>query len=177
MPGVMDCGRKGERVATLIERAWKRHSNPWSVWTRILSYPPVYLPVWNRSWKQGAAVAAWFAATPVLFAESEGDESWATRGVLGEKLWTAERARDLSARINTASAAFFAGGLLATYRRRFWPMMLGAGAALLLKLWYIDRMVFYNEQHRDAAGGERSGGERSGGELDLLIEGEDGQEG
>ena len=63
--------------------------------------------------------------------------------MLGEKLWTAERARDLSARINTASAAFFAGGLLATYRRRFWPMMLGAGAALLLKLWYIDRMVFY----------------------------------
>ncbi len=159
-------------MATFLKRVWKRHSNPWSVWTRILSYPLVYVPVWNRSWKQGAAVAAWFAANPVLFPEAEGDEPWATRGVLGEELWTAERPRDLSMLINTASAAFFAGGLLATYRRRFWPMMLGAGAALLLKLWYIDRMVFYNEQHRDAAGGERSGGE-----LDLLIEGEDRQEG
>ena len=59
--------------------------------------------------------------------------------------------------INTASAVFFAGGLWTTYRRRFWPMMLGASAALLLKLWYIDRMVFYYERHRDVAGGEPSG--------------------
>ena len=51
-------------------------------------------------------------------------------------------------------------------------MMFAASAALLLKLWYIDRMVFYYEQHRDAAGSERSSGE-----LDLLIEGEDRQEG
>jgi hypothetical protein len=166
-------------MATLIERAWKRHSNPWSVWTRILSYPLVYVPVWNRSWKQGAAVAAWFAANPVLFPEPEGDESWATRGVLGEELWIAERPRDLSVPINTASAAFFAGGLLATYRRRFWPMMLGASAALLLKLWYIDRMVFYYEQHRDAAGGERFGRRAVSllADEEALVEGEDGQEG
>ena len=150
----MDCGgqREGERMATLIERAWRRHSNPWSVWTRILSYPLVYVPVWRRSWKQGAAVAAWFAANPVLFPEPDGDESWTTRGVLGEELWTAERPRDLSVLINAASAAFFAGGLLATYGRRFWPMMFAASAALLLKLWYIDRMVSYYDRHRDAAG-------------------------
>jgi hypothetical protein len=97
-------------VATFLERIWKRHSNPWSVWTRILSYPLVYVPIWNRSWKQGAAVAAWFAANPLIFPAPEGDESWATRGVLGEELWTAERPRDLSMLINTASAAFFAGG-------------------------------------------------------------------
>jgi hypothetical protein len=137
----------------------------------ILSDPLVYVPVWNRSWKQGAVVVAWFAANPILFPEPEGDESWATRGVLGEELWTAERPRDLSVLINAAMAAFFAGGLLATYRRRFWPMILGASAALLLKLWYIDRMVFYYEQHRDAAGrisprrrrSPNRGGGRSGG--------------
>jgi hypothetical protein len=49
-------------VTTHTEKSWKRHSNPWSVWTRVLTYPLVYLPLWNRSWKQGAAVAAWFAA-------------------------------------------------------------------------------------------------------------------
>ena len=136
-------------MATFLKRAWKRHSNPWSVWTRILSYPLVYVPVWNRSWKQGAAVAAWFAANPVLFPEPEGDEPWATRGVLGEELWTAERPRDLSILINTTSATFFAGGLLATYRRRLWPMVFFASVALLLKLWYIDRMTFYYEQHRE----------------------------
>jgi hypothetical protein len=58
-------------VKILSERVWRRHSSPWSVWTRILSYPLVYLPFWNRSWKQGAAVAAWFAANPVIFPEPE----------------------------------------------------------------------------------------------------------
>ena len=38
-------------------------------------------------------------------------------------------------------------------------MMFAASAALLLKLWYIDRMVFHYEQHRDTAGSERSGTE------------------
>jgi hypothetical protein len=140
---------KEDAEATFLERAWKRHSNPWSVWTRILSYPLVFVPVWNRNWRQGAAVAAWFAANPVIFPEPEGDESWATRGVLGEELWTAERPRDLSMLINTASAAFFAGGLLSSYSRRFWPMVFFASVALLLKLWYIDRMTFYYAQHRE----------------------------
>src|ERR671921_2209152 len=71
-------------VAILTEKTWKRHSNPWSVWTRILSYPLVYLPFWNRSWKQGAAVAAWFSLIPLLFPEpkeQQQQQSWATRGV------------------------------------------------------------------------------------------------
>jgi hypothetical protein len=77
-------------MAILTKRAWKRHSNRWSAWTRILSYPLVYLPFWNRSWKQGAAEAAWFSLNPLLFPEpKEQQQSWATRGVLGEQLWKA----------------------------------------------------------------------------------------
>jgi hypothetical protein len=78
-------------VAIHTEQSWKRHSNPWSVWTRILSYPLAYVPVWNRCWKQGALVGAWFTANPVIFPAPEDDSSWATRCVLGEQLWTAKR--------------------------------------------------------------------------------------
>ncbi len=138
-------------MAILSEKTWKRHSNPLSVWTRILSYPLVYLPFWYRSWKQGAAVAAWFAVNPVLFPEPESDESWATRGVLGEKLWTADRPRDLSMLLTAASGVFGAEGLLSAYKRRSWPMVFCASTSLLLKLWYIDRMTFYYEQHRGRA--------------------------
>jgi hypothetical protein len=141
----------------LSERTWKRHSNPLSVWSRILSHPLVYVPFWNRSWKQGAAVAAWFAVNPFLFPEPKDDESWATRGVLGEELWTAERPRDLSAVLTGASASFFAGGLLSAYKRRFWPTMFFGGTAFLLKLWYIDRMTFYYDQRRNEARDEASG--------------------
>jgi hypothetical protein len=136
-------------VAIHTEKSWKRHSNPWSVWTRILTNPLVYLPLWNRSWKQGAAVVAWFAANPVIFPPPEDDSSWATRSVLGEQLWTAKRRRDFPMALNTASAVFFAGALLGAYRRRLWPMMFCAGPALLLKLWFLDRMTFYYEEHRE----------------------------
>jgi hypothetical protein len=95
----------------LSKRTWKRHSNPISGWTWLLSYPLVYVPFWNRSWKQGAAVAAWFTVNPVLFPEPESDESWMTRGVLGEELWTAERPRDLSMLLAVAAAPFSACGL------------------------------------------------------------------
>ena len=101
-----EMGKGGEDVALHTEKSWKRHSNPWSVWTRILTNPLVYLPFWNRSWKQGAAVAAWFAANPVIFPAPEDDSSWATRGVLGEELWTAKRRRDIPMALNAASAVF-----------------------------------------------------------------------
>jgi hypothetical protein len=141
-------------VKILSERVWRRHSSPWSVWTRILSYPLVYLPFWNRSWKQGAAVAAWFAANPVIFPEPEDDSSWATRGVLGEKLWMAERPRDLIMLISAASGMVGVVGLVAAYRRRFWPMMLCASAGFLLVLWGIDRYTVYYDQHKEAHGGQ-----------------------
>jgi uncharacterized protein DUF6653 len=147
---------KENDISILSKRAWKRHSNPLSVWTRIVSHPLVYVPFWNHSWKQGAAVAAWFAVNPVLFSEPEGDESWATRGVLGEELWTAKRPWDLSTVLTGASASFFAGGLWSAYRRRFWPTMFFASTAFLLKLWYIDRMVSYYEQHRNETRDETS---------------------
>lgn len=136
-------------MALVIRRTWKRHSNPWSVWTRILTYPLVYLPFWNRSWKQGALVAAWLAANPVIFSSPEDDSSWATRSVLGEQLWTAKRRRDFPMALNAASAVFFAGALVTAYRRRLWPMMFYAGSSNLLKLWFLDRMTFYYEEHRE----------------------------
>ena len=67
-------------MATFLKGAWRRHSNPWSVWTRILSYPLVYGQFWNRSWRQGAAVAPWFAVNPVLFPEPEGGDARCAQG-------------------------------------------------------------------------------------------------
>jgi hypothetical protein len=99
-------GKGGEDMAILTEKSWKRHSNPWSVWTRILSYPLAYVPLWNRSWKQGAVVGAWFTANPVIFPPPHDDSSWATRCVLGEQLRTAKRRRDFPMALNSASAVF-----------------------------------------------------------------------
>ena len=135
-------------MAIHTETTWKRHSNPWSGWTRILTYPLVYVPFWNHSWKQGVLVGAWFTANPFVFPAPEDDSSWVTRSVLGEQLWTAKWRRDFPMALNATSAVFFAGALLAAHRRRLWPMMFCGGSSYLLKMWFIDRMTFYYEEHR-----------------------------
>jgi hypothetical protein len=81
-------------MAIMKEQTWKRHSNPWSVWTRVFTNPLVYVPVWNRSWRQAIPVAAWFLLNPRLFPPKD-DSSWATRSVLGEQIWTRKRRTDL----------------------------------------------------------------------------------
>jgi hypothetical protein len=93
-------------------------------------------------------VAAWFAANPFVFPAPKDDSSWATRSVLGEQLWTAERRRDLPMALNAASAVFFAGALLAAHGRRLWPMMFCGGSSYLLKMWFLDRMALYYDKYR-----------------------------
>jgi hypothetical protein len=138
-------------TATLVERAGKRHSNPLSVWTRLLSYPLVFVPFWNRIWKQGDAVAAWFAANPVLFSEPENRGAWATQAVVGEKLWTTQRPLDPIMMLNVNSAALGTGGIWSAHKRRFWPMVFFVSAGVLLLLWCIGRYASYYDQHHDEA--------------------------
>ena len=51
--------------------------------------------------------------------------------------------------LTSASAVFYAGALLAAYKRRFWPLMFFGGTSYLLKLWFLDRMTLYYEKHRE----------------------------
>jgi hypothetical protein len=53
-------------MSIMKEQTWERHSNPLSVWTRVFTNPLVYVPVWNRSWRQAIPVAAWFFKPPLV---------------------------------------------------------------------------------------------------------------
>ena len=127
----------------MSERTWSRHANPWSAWSRVLTNPLVYVPLWNRSWRQAIPVTAWFTLNPRLFPPPEDDRSWATKSVLGEKLYTADRLfhADLPSALNGASAAAFTAGLYAAYTRRLPLLLATGGLALGLKLGFLGRMV------------------------------------
>ena len=105
-------------MAIMKERTWERHSNPWSVWTRVLTNLLVYVPVWNRSWRQAIPIAAWFLLNPQLFPPPKDGSSWATRSVLGEQMWTSKLRADLPMSINIFSALFFLVALYSAYARR-----------------------------------------------------------
>jgi hypothetical protein len=42
----------------LTRKVFEHHSNPWSAWTRLLSVPLVFVPLWTRSWKHASLVGA-----------------------------------------------------------------------------------------------------------------------
>ncbi|MCB0168470.1 MAG: hypothetical protein KDI79_29850 [Anaerolineae bacterium] len=42
--------------AKFSDAMWQRHAHPLSVWSRLLSTPLAFVPLWNRSWKQRLVV-------------------------------------------------------------------------------------------------------------------------
>lgn len=146
-------------MTIMDKETWERHSNPWSVWTRILTNPLAYVPVWNHSWRQAIPVALWFWLNPRLFPPPEDDSSWATRGVLGEQLWTASQREKLSPdfpmALNAMSALFALPAVHAAYNRKLGRTLALGGFALTFKMWFVDRMVVLYEAHvREHAGDE-----------------------
>jgi len=142
----------------LSEKTWERHANPWSVFTRLITYPLVYIPIWFfqefledpvNKWYPVLGiilVALWFWLNPRIFPKPSNFDHWMSKGVLGEKLWTSSKKyRDSNLLLSLSTAPFFIIGLYTTYMQMFWATVFFASTAFLLKLWFVDRMVFYYE--------------------------------
>ena len=105
-----------------VKRAvFARHSNPWSAWTRWASTPLMLVPVWRRSGRDAALVGAWMAVNPVIFGRPAHDRAWATRAVLGEEQWIAERPMDTAMAVNIAATVAGLVAMVAARRRRAMP--------------------------------------------------------
>ena len=81
----------------LTDEGWQRHANPWSVYTRIPIPALLALAIWSRKWIGRrsllpiATVCAWTTVNPRVFPPPRSADRWASRAVLGERLWTASR--------------------------------------------------------------------------------------
>jgi len=114
-----------------VQRAvFARHSNPWSAWTRWASAPLMLVPVWRRSWRDAALVGGWMVVNPVVFGKPAHERAWATRAVLGEEQWIAERPVDLAMAVNIAATAAGLVAMRAAHQRRAVP----ASAAMALEM-------------------------------------------
>lgn len=155
-------------IATLFamnERTWERHASPWSVWTRMATLPVLLSAIWSHTtlgwWAlvPVAIVVAWLWLNPRLFPPPASTRSWASRAVLGERLWL-DRARPIDPEHRTAatvaagasSIGFVAAIYGAAVNDWGWTVA-GAAVCYLGKLWFIDRMVwvFEDERRRDPA--------------------------
>jgi hypothetical protein len=147
--------RKLAFVLAIDDATWLRHANPWSVWSRATVLPLVILAVWSRewigawSWFAVAVSVAWMWVNPRVFRRPKSMDNWASRGVLGERVWLE---RDIAPvpthhrvvphvlnAVTVVGTGFVVWGLLA---QSVWPTVLGAVLIYVGKLWFLDRMVW-----------------------------------
>ena len=136
----------------MTDESWKRHANPWSVWTRFAAIPPMLLAIWSRDWigwwclAPIAVVLVWLWLNPRAFAPVEEPRSWAAKGIYGEKLWLADRSlvtgdhrgvQRLLVGLGLAAVALIVWGLAAL---QVWPTVFGATLLIVGQLWRIDRL-------------------------------------
>jgi hypothetical protein len=151
----------GDRIATLFQmddETWARHANPWSVWSRTTVLPALILAAWSRVWLgwgallPGAVALLWTWGNPRLFGKPASLDSWASKAVLGERLWihrdeepVPERHRTVPNILNTVSGIGTLVVIWGVVQLAVWPTLCGAALVYAGKLWFLDRMVWLYE--------------------------------
>jgi hypothetical protein len=147
------------RAFRMDEQTWRRHANPWSVWTRAAILPLLVLSIWSRTWIGWWALVPitililWIFINPRAFPPPRSTDNWASKAVLGEQVWL-NRGRISLARhhrlvphvlslVSLLGVLVLAWGLV---RLEPCPTIAGTLAAFLAKMWFVDRMVWLYEQ-------------------------------
>jgi uncharacterized membrane protein HdeD (DUF308 family) len=151
------------------DAAWKRHANPWSFWTRIAGFVFLVLAIWSRVWLGSgalvlvAAAAIWLWINPRAFPPPASTDNWASKAVLGERVWINRDAIPIPAhhaRMASLLTVLSAAGTIilfwGLYALDIWPTFLGMAMIMLGKLWLVDRMVWLYEDMKNTSPEYRS---------------------
>ena len=150
------------RIFGMTDDIWARHANPWSVWTRYTTLPLLAVSVWSRAW------IGWWAAVPVIlsilwvylnprvFSKSETTNNWASKSVLGERVWLNRKTIPVPSRhyrmIYLAVAVSAIGAVVSVYgliALELWPTIAGILIVIIGKTWFLDLMVKLYEEMID----------------------------
>ncbi|ADN37531.1 conserved hypothetical protein [Methanolacinia petrolearia DSM 11571] len=156
---------KEQKIASLFamdDETWERHSNPWSVWTRNTVLPVLIVAFWSRVWLGWlaivpvAAAILWMWVNPRLFKKPESTDNWASKSVLGERIWlnrktvpVPERHRRAPNILSAVSGVGFLFVIYGVYFLEIWPVLFGSALVYLGKLWFLDRMVWLYEDTKE----------------------------
>lgn len=148
-----------EKMMAMDDASWRRHANPLSVYSRMPLLPLLALAIWSRVWIGGwalvplALILAWAWVNPRAFPPPERLDSWASRVVLGERLYLAAKTRPIPAPqaraarrlslLGLAGLPFMAWGLFVLDP---WLTVFGTTVSFLGKLWFCDRMVWLYDE-------------------------------
>lgn len=146
------------RLFRMTDEAWRRHANPWSVWTRFAAIPAMILAIWSRVWigwwalVPVALVILWLFLNPHVFAPATEPSSWTAKGIFGEKLWLQDRTRlpgHDRVLLRWLVIPVLCGAvllLIGLVQLRIWPTLSGAALIVIAQLWRIDRLGRFYER-------------------------------
>lgn len=158
----MTLERKIAGVFALDDETWLRHANPWSVLLRNTVLPLLIVAVWSRLWLGWYALVPlavallWTWYNPRLFPAPASFDYWASKAVLGERVWLNRDVVPVPARHRTVPnilSAVSGIGMLFVFWGALvfdvWPTIFGMALIYAGKLWFLDRMAWLWEDMKD----------------------------
>ena len=151
-----------ESLMLMNDATWKRHANPWSVWTRFLILPMLVLAIWSRVWIGWwclvpiALLLVWTVVNPRAFPKPASTHNWASKATFGERVWLNRKAVPIPEHHtqfpHALSAATALGVIPLTYGLiTYEPLVTFLALVLIIlgKLWFLDRMVWLYQDMKD----------------------------
>jgi len=147
----MDLVESVGKAFRMDDEAWRRHANPWSVWTRFAAIPAMLLAIWSRVWIGWwcllpiAVVIVWLIINPRAFPPVDSPRGWTERGIYGERTWLQHRDvvppdhRAVLRLLVAAGSVGFALIIWGLVALLVWPTVFGATLVVGAQLWRIDR--------------------------------------
>ena len=151
----MDIVKLSEKMMFMDDESWKRHANPWSVYTRFTTLPLISLAFWSREWFGVYSLIPivlsifWIWINPRFFSAPKNTDNWASRGTLGERIYLNRKTETIPLHhlrfcrilmvFSGLGLPFFFYGL---YTLDLWVLVLGNLWVIVFKAWFVDRMVW-----------------------------------
>jgi hypothetical protein len=157
--GVQTVETRVARAFGLSGENWMRHANPVSVWTRFAVLPLLAVSIWSRDWIGWWSLVpivlslVFMVVNPLLFPRPRSTRNWASKGVLGERIWADRKAVEIPQQFtssvpNIAVAFQIVGMGVMSYGLvvlNVGDVITGIVIVQCAKAWFIDRMVLLFE--------------------------------
>lgn len=158
----MDLIRLTERLMSMDDETWKRHSNPWSVYTRFSILPLISIAFWSREWIGYYSIIPillsfiWVWLNPRLFSAPAKTNNWASMGTFGERIYLARDQLNIAEHhLKSARVLQLLSGLglpifiYALFSLNIWALVLGNIWIMVFKAWFVDRMVWLYQDMKE----------------------------
>tara|TARA_R110002096_G_scaffold389135_1_gene583542 strand:+ start:1037 stop:1552 length:516 start_codon:yes stop_codon:yes gene_type:complete len=144
------------RMMTMSDSVWERHSNPLSVWTRVITGLPLILgALWSIrliEWWSVAVfggVCVWIWLNPRIFSPPSTTDNWASKVTFGERVWLNRKTVPIPAHhvlwansLSLISGVGFLAGAFGAVQHDLLLTLLGGTISWFGKMWFCDRMVW-----------------------------------